>query len=203
MNKKFKCPKGQEEITLNFQREIYIENEYNRFNIKVEEGDVVLDCGGNVGIFTQYALDMGASQVFSYECDEPIFKCYQENIIDYRVKPTMGFVGKGNYNLSKILQQHQINEIDFAKIDIEGAEWEMFKDMKDDDMNKVKKWAIEFHTHYYNQNVDCKSKLNYLWEFLKILEKFTLNGFEIKYEHIHKGWDVIHLYAIKQTSIVK
>jgi hypothetical protein len=203
MKRNFTCPKGKEGITINFQREIYLENEYNRFNVKVEQGDVVLDCGGNVGIFTQYALDMGASQVFSYECDEPHFKCYQENIIDNRVKPTMGFVGKGNYDLTKIFQQHQINKIDFAKIDIEGAEWEMFKDMKDDDMNRVKKWAIEFHTHYNNQNINCESKLNCLWEFLKILEKFTLNGFDIKYEHIHKGWDVVHLYAIKQTSLIK
>ena len=32
-------------------------------------------------------------------------------------------------------------------------------------------------------------------EILEILEQFSVNGFKIKYEQIHKGWDVAHLYA--------
>ena len=200
MDKIFKCPPGQEELTSNFQREIYLENEYNRFGIKVEQGDVVLDAGGNVGIFTQYAFDMGASQVLAYECDEPHFKCYEENITDDRAKCTMGFVGHGHYDLAKIFEQHHhVDEIDFAKIDIEGAEWHLFKHMKVEDMRRVKKWAIEFHTHYSNPNVNNKDKASNLWSFLEILELFCVNGYEIKYEHIHKGWDVVHLYAVRKS----
>lgn len=191
----FKCPQGQEELTINFQREIYTENEYNRFGIKIEQGDIVLDCGANVGIFTQYAFDMGASQVLAYECDEPHFKCYEENITDERAKCTMGFVGHRHYDLPKIFEQHQIGEIDFAKVDIEGAEWEMFENMRVEDMKRVKKWAIEFHTGYFNRGFDDRFRANRLWDFLKIFEMFSVNGYEIKYEHIHKGWDVVHLYA--------
>lgn len=200
INKIFKCPLGQEQLTQNFQKEIYFENEYNRFDIRIEDKDVVLDAGANVGIFTQYALDMGASQVLAYECDGSCYDCYQKNILDSKAKPTLGFVGKHNYDLSKILNQHQIKGIDFAKIDIEGAEWDLLEDMEIEDMKKVKKWAIEFHTHYFNSNVNCEDKANFLWRFLRILEKFSINGFEIKYEHIHKGWDVIHLYAKKISS---
>jgi tRNA A58 N-methylase Trm61 len=199
MDKIFKCPPGQEELTTNFQHEIYSENEYNRFGMGIKEGDVVLDCGGNVGIFTQYAFDMGASQVLAYECDEPHFKCYKENITDDRAKCTMGFVGHGHYDLTKIFEQHQIDKVDFAKIDIEGAEWHLFAHMKVEDMLKVDRWAIEFHTHYSNQSVNNRDKANNLWGFLKILEMFSVNGYEIKYEHIHKGWDVVHLYARKQN----
>jgi len=195
MNRLFKCPIGEEGQTENYQREIYEENEYDRFNINIQEGDVVLDAGGNVGIFTQYALDRGASKIIAYECLESFFNCYKENISDNRVECTMGFVGHNNYDLTKIFEQHQIDKIDFAKIDIEGAEWDMFENMKDEDMLKVNKWAIEFHTQSYNQNVEEKNKIDILWNFLRILEKFSLNGYEIKFEHIHKGWDVIHLYA--------
>ena len=199
--KTFECPPGQEELTKNFQREIYSENEYNRFGIQIEEGDVVLDCGANVGIFTQYAFDMGASQVLAYECDVPCYNCYTKNILDDRAKLTLGTVGGGenDVDLAKILNQHQVEKINFAKVDIEGAEWGLFDKIKAEDIKKVDKWAIEFHTQYFNSNVNYEQKANYLWSFLRILEKFNVNGFDIKYEHIHKGWDVVHLYA-KKTS---
>lgn len=201
MNKIFKCPPGQEELTANFQREIYTENEYNRFGVRIEEGDVVLDCGANVGIFSQYALDMGASQVFAYECDEPHFNCYKENVVDDRAKCTMGFVGHGNYDLEKILWQHQAVRIDFAKVDIEGAEWEMFKHMRVEDLKRVRKWAIEFHTGYYkpDEEFSPSAKRDVLWGFLGILDLFCANGYEVKFEHIHKLWDVVHLYAKKAS----
>jgi len=195
MNKEFKYPKGQEILIKSFIREIYDENEYDRFNINIKEGDIVLDAGANVGIFTQYALDRGASKVIAYECEESNFQYYNENINDNRVSCTMGYVGHNNYDLTKIFEQHNIDKIDFAKIDIEADEWEMFKNMKDEDMIKVEKWAIEFHTQFYNSNVVINNKLSLLWGFLQILEKFTLNNYEIKFEHIHKGWDVVHLYA--------
>ena len=197
MNKIFKSPPGQEELTTSFQREIYTEFEYDRFGIKIEEGDIVLDCGANVGIFTQYALDMGASQVLAYECDEPHFECYKENITDDRVKATMGYVGDGNYDLPKIFEQHNINRIDFAKVDIEGAEWGMLANMRVEDLKRVSKWAIEFHTGYYFEDSTGQEKADTLWRLLMIFEMFSVNGYDIKYENIHKNWDVVHLYAKK------
>ena len=199
-NKIFKCPLGHEKITKIFSEEIYSGNEYDRFGIKVEKGDIVLDAGANVGIFTQYALDMGASQVLAYECNESLFECYNENITNNRANCTMGFVDHNKYDLPKIFKQHNIDKIDFAKIDIEGCEWEFFEKMEVDDMKKIEKWAIEFHT-LQNMSIiseeDKKIKLSWL---LNILEKFSVNGFNIKYECIHKGWDIVHLYAIKENK---
>ena len=198
-NKIFKCPPGHEELTQSFTKEIYSGNEYNRFGIKIEKGDIVLDAGANVGIFTQYALDMGASQVLAYECNESLFKCYNENITNNN-NCTMGFVGHNKYDLPKILKQHNIDKIDFAKIDIEGDEWEFFLKMKIDDMKKIKKWAIEFHTLQNLDIISEEDKKNKLSWLLNILEKFSVNGFNIKYECIHKGWDIVHLYASKENK---
>jgi len=144
---------------------------------------------------------MGASQVLAYECDAFCYNYYTKNILDNRAKLTLGTVGGGenNVDLAKILNQHQIEKINFAKVDIEGAEWELFDKIKVEDMKKIDKWAIEFHTQYFNPRVNCEQKADYLWSFLKILEKFNVNGFDIKCEHIHKGWDVIHLYAKKAS----
>jgi hypothetical protein len=196
--KNFICPIGQEDLTNSFQREIYTEGEYDRFGIKIESGDIVLDCGANVGIFAQYALDLGASKIYSYECDEPHFNCLVQNITSLDFTPTLGFVGHNHYNLSKIFNQHSLSKIDFAKIDIEGAEWDMFVNMDNEDMKKVNKWAIEFHTGYFNLGLTAENKLNKLWDFLKILEKFSINGFDVYFEHIHKGWDIVMLYAKKK-----
>jgi len=196
--KSFVCPPGQEELTISFQKEIYTENEYDRFGIKIEPGDVVLDCGGNVGIFSQYAFDMGAKGVYSYECDKPHFDCLIQNIDQPNFHPTLGFVEHNQHNLSTILTQHNLQNIDFAKIDVEGAEWDLFIHMNNEDMKKVDKWAIEFHTFYFNQGFNEHYRLNKLWDFLKILEKFSVNGFNIYFEHIHKGWDIVMLYAKKK-----
>lgn len=197
MKKIFKSPVGQEETISNFRREIYDENEYDNFGVKVEKGDIVLDCGANVGIFSQYAIDMGASLVYAYESDELNEKYYIDNVETDKSIFTRGYVGHNNYDLEKIFNQHQINHIDFAKVDIEGAEWEMFKNIDINYFNLVDKWAIEFHTSYYNENTDDKNKANRLWDFLSILEIFSSNNYKIYYKHIHKGWDIVHLYAKK------
>ena len=194
---KFKCPPGQESLTEGFQREIYEENEYDRFGINIKPNDVVLDAGGNVGIFTQYAIDRGASKVVAYECDEPHFECYNKNINNNKVNCTLGYVGHGEnkYDIEKILEQHQINHIDFAKVDIEGDEFGLLLNISNEDIKKVNKWAIEFHPHYFKNEMPPQEKADKLWDFLKILEKFSINGFKIKYEWIHKKWDVVHLFA--------
>lgn len=197
INKNYLCPTGHEELTENFKNEIFKDFEYDRFGVRIEDGDVVLDCGSNIGIFTDYALLMGASRVLSYEADPEIFEFYKKNIKSNLVSPTLGFIGKNNYTIDKIIKHHGISKINFAKVDIEGHEWDFFLGMTDSELNSVDKWAIEFHTHFYNPGVQEEDKKNNLWNFLKILEKFSINGFKIYYFHIHKGWDVVHLYAKK------
>jgi hypothetical protein len=195
---KFKYPISMEDNVPNFYKEIYKENEYNRFGIKIEKNDVVIDCGANIGIFSQYALDMGASKVIGYEPDDEAFEYYTNNISSDKVHKIKSFVHRDGNDIKSILDTNSLDKVDFLKLDVEGAEWGLFETLDSDTLIKIDKWAIEFHTHYYNPRVTIENRNRNLWQFLQILEMFSLNGYTIKYEHLHKGWDVVHLYAKKE-----
>jgi FkbM family methyltransferase len=47
--------------------EIYNREDYIQGDCKIQASDIVVDCGGNIGVFTAFALDMGASRVLSFE----------------------------------------------------------------------------------------------------------------------------------------
>jgi FkbM family methyltransferase len=63
--------------------------------------------------------------------------------------------------------------IDLLKIDIEGAEYEVFKSFDDESMNKIKRFLIEFH-------------LNEDYRVMEIIEKLAINGFKYKFDKWNK-----------------
>lgn len=61
--------------------EIVGQRTYLRHGVSVQEGDVVLDVGGNVGVAAAFfASDCGAGLVHSFEPVAPIFTLLQENL---------------------------------------------------------------------------------------------------------------------------
>lgn len=48
----------------------------------VRPGDIVLDCGAHVGVFTQQALDRGASKVVAIDPDPVQLECLRRNFAD-------------------------------------------------------------------------------------------------------------------------
>lgn len=71
-------PKGSDQPVLAFlvqqQNRIYGEGGWG-----VQKGDVVLDCGANVGAYTRHALDMGASLVVAIEPAPLNVECLRRN----------------------------------------------------------------------------------------------------------------------------
>lgn len=59
--------------------EIYNREDYIQNDCKILPGDVVVDCGGNIGIFTSFALDMGANRVLSFEPYPNNYKLNKKN----------------------------------------------------------------------------------------------------------------------------
>ena len=58
--------------------EIFITKIYDKF-FKVNEGDIVVDIGGNLGLFSYYALCKGAKQVYCFEPSPQSYNCIIEN----------------------------------------------------------------------------------------------------------------------------
>jgi len=55
---------------------------YQRHGCKIEKGDIVLDIGANVGLFTNRAAHDGASKIISVEPSKLSFKCLLDNLPD-------------------------------------------------------------------------------------------------------------------------
>ena len=53
--------------------------DYERYGCFIKEGDVVLDLGGNIGLFAHRAEMRGASKVISFEPLTPTFGCLLKN----------------------------------------------------------------------------------------------------------------------------
>jgi len=56
-----------------------IGSDYERYGCILEEGDVVVDIGANIGMFTRRALEKGASRVISFEPISHTFSCLVDN----------------------------------------------------------------------------------------------------------------------------
>lgn len=64
-----------------FDNHVYDDNgcDYERYGCYIREGDVVLDLGGNIGIFAYRAELRGASKIISFEPLTPTFNCLIKN----------------------------------------------------------------------------------------------------------------------------
>ena len=59
--------------------EIYIKNLYERGDCKINFGDIVVDIGANIGVFTRNAYEKGAKEIYSFEPSKEIFHVLNKN----------------------------------------------------------------------------------------------------------------------------
>jgi len=143
----------------------YVYKELERFDVKVERGDVFVDLGTNIGMSSRYAYEQGAGEIYCFEPDPnlidiikknvPIAKIYQ-NAIDVDIKELELYHWPYNpvnvgpkYKTSTVRLKDVIQmigkPIDYLKIDIEGFEDAVFDTMTPEDLAPVKKMFIEHH----------------------------------------------------------
>jgi FkbM family methyltransferase len=136
-----KCYDGFRETV---EKEIFEDKIYERF-VQVEEGDIVFDIGASLGPFTYSILDRNPSQVFAFE---PSFEEFKTLVLNTRHgnvthinKGITNTVGEFNFTevfdttenhklysttFSKIIQDYNIQKIDFLKTDCEAGEYDIF-----------------------------------------------------------------------------
>lgn len=55
-------------------------SDYERYGCLINPGDVVVDIGGNIGMFSRRALERGASRVITFEPMTKAFSCLVDNV---------------------------------------------------------------------------------------------------------------------------
>jgi FkbM family methyltransferase len=222
MNKnEYRVPSGDRLLANNFYDEINDGFEYDHDGATIVPGDRVLDCGAYVGMFTDYAYRKGAYKVYSVEYDKVRYACLEENMTKIWDTLPTSIRRRADkpelYNRAVIdeAKDHskefdiniflETNPIDFVKMDIEGAEWPCLLNLKDDTMKRVKKWAIEVHLGWskdeklykYGSKLGRDYHSHYASKFIRVIQKFTENGFVTAIKDPHPTYDIVMLYAWK------
>ena len=191
---------------------------------------LIIDCGANIGLSVIYFKKLyPRSKVIAFEPDPDIFSTLRKNIdinnvsavelvnkavwvdndtVDFEVEG--GFSGrinkyKSQTNIIKVgaqrLKDLLTQKIDFLKIDIEGAEFEVIKDCREN-LGLVKHLFIEYHSH-----ISEPQKLGELLNMLSaagfryhIKEAFTVKHPFLQTEEM-LGMDLqLNIYAINKLN---
>lgn len=155
---------------------VYIDDSlYQRGDCFIKEGDVVLDLGANIGIFSRFASDKGAKKVYSFEPVQENFKLLALNRPDNCEAHRIAVSNENNkavqisykpncpggssilkyddgilqtcmtMKVSTMIKNGLIEQPDFIKMDIEGAEVLAFEGITDNILKKVRCIAMEMH----------------------------------------------------------
>jgi len=157
----------------NMRKEFFINKDYEWWG-QVKEGDVVVDVGTCVGMFSCHALDSGASKVYMIEPNQHLLKTAINNTLPYvinevesKVVPCHAAIMNTDDHITHIydgdssgdfkrfrfkefIEHYGIEKIDFLKIDCEGGEYGIFNDINMEYLKtNVKHMAVEFHLSCY------------------------------------------------------
>lgn len=167
--------------------EIYNRQDYFKGDCIIKPEDVVVDCGGNIGIFASIAIDMGASRVLSFEpffdnselnkknnFTAEVFNLAVSNKSSEIIELLYTHTGNGGHTvvqsefdrdpghfqhknlyvktitLDDIITENFIDHIDFLKVDTEGAELMIFEGLSDENLDKIRCIALEYHHSVFN-----------------------------------------------------
>jgi len=126
------------------EKEIFIDRMYERY-FEVEEGDVVFDVGASLGPFTYSILDKNPAHVFTFEPSFEEFKTLVKNTrkgpVTHINKGISNHIGQFEFEyvfdhdggdvfysttFKKVIEDYNIQKIDFLKSDCEGGEYDIF-----------------------------------------------------------------------------
>lgn len=152
--------------------EIFIEEIYKQ---ELIETPYIIDCGANIGLSIIYLKHLyPKAEILAFEPDEKNYELLSKNISSFKLEnvtlkkeavwiedTVLAFSNQGSMS-SKIQDNHSTDSkevkatrlrdlitknVDFLKIDIEGAEFSVLSDLNDK-LNLVKNLFVEYHGHF-------------------------------------------------------
>jgi FkbM family methyltransferase len=160
--------------------EIFTKKVYENDFIKINKGDVVVDIGTNYGFFVQSIIDKEPNEIYCYEPSPSVFKCLTNNFSSHKninlfnlaVSSKNGVVrfkddissasnrisdNNDGYDVNTIdintLIENISQKIDFLKIDCEGCEKDIFETISSENLKKIEKIVVEYHTEEIKKNI--------------------------------------------------
>lgn len=184
--------------------EIFAQEDYKHGKCKVNKGDVVVDIGANIGIFTRYAYLKGAKNILSFEPEKNNFECLTKNkppnceifnlafsdnnnvesLFVNNIAGSHSLINKTENSklqdiqcitLDKLFEKKIVEKIDFLKVDTEGAELKIFSGITDENLDKINKIAMEYHHMIFNLDNEVRKKF---------IKRFTDLGFKVYTLHL-------------------
>lgn len=171
-------------------REIFIDDIYKQ---RLPENAYILDCGAHIGLSVIYLKKLCPSaRIIAFEPDQENYSLLVKNISSHKLDnidakqeavwiedTNLQFIQNGNMESrigigsdnTKIVSAVRLKNflgraIDFLKLDIEGAEYKVIKDIADN-LHNVNNLFIEFHGTFSQNN-----------DLLEILEIVNKAGFK-------------------------
>jgi FkbM family methyltransferase len=193
------------------QQEIFEHNVYQKF-VSVKEGDIVVDIGASVGPFAWSIKDVNPARVVCVEPHAELFKTLQKNIqfecINKAIGSTNGIeLQRGLFNenfiqtqeaeniaevhtitFKSLLDQLNIERINFLKLDCEGGEYEIFTDENIDWIQANVDYIVgEWHLSDPVLKAEFRAfRDKYLSRFTSI-EVYSFDEVDIKHD-LHTDW---------------
>lgn len=157
-------------------KEIFVDDIYDQ---QLPENAYLLDCGAHIGMSVIYLKSIcPGAHILCFEPDQKNYELLKKNISSHQLKDidarneavwnentSLDFIQEASMG-SKIATNHTANtvsvkairlkdylneKIDFLKLDIEGAEYKVLKDIADN-LQLVSKLFIEYHGKFSQNN---------------------------------------------------
>ena len=201
-----------------FYTEIFEKNLYE-YHRPVGKGDIVVDIGASVGIFTESIINKNPKHVYCVEPHPPHYEILKHNMRNYS-NVTCIPIGISSSSGEQIfdtavhgqkspmecitfkqfIQIFEIDHIDFLKLDCEGGEYSILSEESIDKVSKLAKYiSAEVHLSLHH---GLKADFAYFREsVLKYTNNFDIRahcGTPIKWDlynqHFIDRYNEVHLY---------
>ena len=181
--------------------EIFVTKIYDKF-FEIKEGDTVIDIGGNLGLFSYYALCKGAKQVYCFEPSPQCYDCISNNFNFTNLVTENLAVGSNNGEVTfYVNNESSINSSIFAigenSKSITCKSININDYIKTNNINKIDYFKIDcegaeyeiiesLDEHYLTNNINkicLEYHLNKNGEIHTILNKLKKCNFNIVFEY--------------------